>query len=261
VRPEAAGGRSGGPGRRTVTGPPLAKVHGLYGRSVSEYHLRGRASSYRDRVLTLVRRGWDSWRHMTEEEAQQSEETPVSETVTEPSDAVTETIPEAPAEEAPSAEATAEEVPSADAPAEEVLAVEGSSEEGSSEAEVPAASPGVVEVDAVIDGVVQRITPYGAFIQLPGGKLGLIHISEIDRNYVKDVHDHLREGDTIQAKILAIKEDGKIDLSIKALQDPQPRMERRRGNDPGFEQMLRKFLRSSEERQVDVKRSVMHKRK
>jgi S1 RNA binding domain protein len=175
---------------------------------------------------------------MTEEEAQQSEETPVSETATEAMEAAPETPSEVPATEA-------------EAPA---------TEEVSGEADAPASS-GVVEVDAVIDGVVQRITPYGAFIQLPGGKLGLIHISEIDRNYVKDVHDHLREGDTIQAKILAIKEDGKIDLSIKALQDPQPRMERRRGNDPGFEQMLRKFLRSSEERQVDVKRSVMHKRK
>ena len=183
---------------------------------------------------------------MTEEEAQQSEETPVSETATEPLEAA----PETPSE-----------VPASEVPASEVAGPEVAAEEGSSEDEVPAASPGVVEVDAVIDGVVQRITPYGAFIQLPGGKLGLIHISEIDRNYVKDVHDHLREGDTIQAKILAIKEDGKIDLSIKALQDPQPRMERRRGNDPGFEQMLRKFLRSSEERQVDVKRSVMHKRK
>ncbi len=106
----------------------------------------------------------------------------------------------------------------------------------------------------------QRITPYGAFIQMEGGKLGLVHISEIDRNYVKEVKEHLREGDTISAKVLAIKEDGKIDLSIKALQDPQPRVERR-GNDPGFEQMLRRFMRQSEERQVDLKRSVMHKRK
>lgn len=193
---------------------------------------------------------------MTEEEVLQSEETPVSEMATEPSEAAPETPSEVPAPEATIADAPAE-----DAPAAEGSSEEGTSEEGSTEGEAPAASPGVVEVDAVIDGVVQRITPYGAFIQLPGGKLGLIHISEIDRNYVKDVHDHLREGDTIQAKILAIKEDGKIDLSIKALQDPQPRMERRRGNDPGFEQMLRKFLRSSEERQVDVKRSVMHKRK
>ena len=107
----------------------------------------------------------------------------------------------------------------------------------------------------------QRITPYGAFIQLEGGKLGLIHISEIDRNYVKDVKEYLRESDTIQAKVLAIKDDGKIDLSIKALQDPQPSVQRSRGSDPQFEQKLRRFMRQSEERQVDVKRSVMNKRK
>jgi S1 RNA binding domain protein len=87
-----------------------------------------------------------------------------------------------------------------------------------------------------------------------------VHISEIDRNYVRDVHDHLRENDVVQAKVLAIKEDGKIDLSIKALQDPPPQRSRR-GSDPDFEAMLKKFMRSSEERQVDYKRSVEHKRK
>jgi S1 RNA binding domain protein len=117
-----------------------------------------------------------------------------------------------------------------------------------------------IEVGAVIDGSVQRITPYGAFLQLEDGRLGLVHISEVDRNYVKDVHDHLREGDVVQAKVLAIKEDGKIDLSIKALQDPPPPRQRR-GSDPEFEQMLKKFMRSSEERQVDYKRAVEHKRK
>ena len=117
-----------------------------------------------------------------------------------------------------------------------------------------------IEVGAVIDGTVQRITPYGAFLQLEDGRLGLVHISEVDRNYVKDVHDHLREGDVVQAKVLAIKEDGKIDLSIKALQDPPPPRQRR-GSDPEFEQMLKKFMRSSEERQVDYKRAVEHKRK
>ena len=61
----------------------------------------------------------------------------------------------------------------------------------------------------MIDGTVERITPYGAFLKLEDGRLGLIHISEIDRNYVKDVHDHLREGDVVQAKVQAIKEDGK----------------------------------------------------
>ena len=112
-----------------------------------------------------------------------------------------------------------------------------------------------------MEGTVQRITPYGAFLQLESGKVGLVHISEIDRNYVKDVREHLRESDVVQAKVLSIKEDGKIDLSIKALQDLQPRLTRRRGSDPGFEQMLKKFMRSSEERQVDYKRSLEHKRK
>src|ERR1043166_8281953 len=75
-----------------------------------------------------------------------------------------------------------------------------------------------IEIGAVVDGTVERITPYGAFLKLEDGRLGLVHISEVDRNYVKDVHDHLREQDVVKAKVLAIKEDGKIDLSIKALQ-------------------------------------------
>ena len=112
----------------------------------------------------------------------------------------------------------------------------------------------------MVDGAVERITPYGAFLKLEDGRLGLVHISEVDRNYVKDVHEHLREGDVVQAKVVAIKEDGKIDLSIKALQDPQPRVSRR-GSDPEFEQKLKRFMRQSEERQVDFKRSVEHKRR
>ena len=118
-----------------------------------------------------------------------------------------------------------------------------------------------LEVGAVIDGTVSRITPYGAFLTLEGGKMGLVHISEIDRNYVKDVREHLREGDSVEAKVVAIKDDGKIDLSIKALQDPAPPRASRRGSDPGFEQMLKKFMRQSEERQVDFRRATEHKRK
>ncbi len=116
------------------------------------------------------------------------------------------------------------------------------------------------KLGAVVDGTVERITPYGAFLKLEDGRLGLVHISEIDRNYVKDVHDHLREADVVQAKVLAIKEDGKIDLSIKALQDPPPTPPAPR-DDPEFEQMLKRFMKQSEERLVDYKRAVEHKRK
>jgi S1 RNA binding domain protein len=117
-----------------------------------------------------------------------------------------------------------------------------------------------LEIGAVVEGTVQRITPYGAFLQLEDGKIGLVHISEIDRNYVRNVEEHLRLNDRVQAKVMAIKEDGKIDLSIKALQDPAPRIDRR-GRDPEFEQKLKRFMRQSEERQVDFKRSVENKRK
>ena len=71
---------------------------------------------------------------------------------------------------------------------------------------------------------------------------------------MKSVEEHLRLNDKVQAKVVAIKEDGKIDLSIKALQDPAPRIDRRSGRDPEFEQKLKRFMRSSEERLVDVKR-------
>jgi len=118
-----------------------------------------------------------------------------------------------------------------------------------------------IEVGAVVEATVQRITPYGAFLQLEDGKVGLVHISEIDRNYVRNVEDHLHLNERVQAKAVAIKEDGKSDLSIKALQDPAPRVERSRGRDPEFEQKLKRFMRQSEERQVDYKRSVENKRK
>ena len=46
---------------------------------------------------------------------------------------------------------------------------------------------------------------------------------------MKDVREHLREGDSVEAKVVAIKDDGKINLSIKALQDPAPPRASRRG--------------------------------
>ena len=50
-----------------------------------------------------------------------------------------------------------------------------------------------IEVGAVVEGEVTGITNFGAFLQLPEGKVGLIHISEVSNVYVKDVHDFLKE--------------------------------------------------------------------
>ncbi|MBR4695413.1 MAG: S1 RNA-binding domain-containing protein, partial [Selenomonadaceae bacterium] len=52
-----------------------------------------------------------------------------------------------------------------------------------------------IEVGSVVEGVVTGITNFGAFVELPEGKVGLVHISEVADVYVKDVHDFLKERD------------------------------------------------------------------
>jgi S1 RNA binding domain protein len=113
------------------------------------------------------------------------------------------------------------------------------------------------EIGAIVPGTVVRIAPYGAFVKLESGETDLVHISEIDRNYVRSVEEHLRIDDAVTVKVVGVKEDGKIDLSIKqAAADWQPEASRprRAAKDPEFEQKLKRFMRSSEERLVDVKR-------
>ena len=57
-----------------------------------------------------------------------------------------------------------------------------------------------LEVGAIVEGEVTGITNFGAFVQLPEGKVGLIHISEVSNVYVKDVHDFLKEKDKVKVK-------------------------------------------------------------
>lgn len=78
-------------------------------------------------------------------------------------------------------------------------------------------------VGAIIEGKVTGITKFGAFVSLPEGKSGLVHISEIANTYVNDVHDHLTEGQDVKVKVLNIDQSGKISLSIKKALDPIPR--------------------------------------
>ena len=72
-----------------------------------------------------------------------------------------------------------------------------------------------LSVGAVLEGKVTGITKFGAFVTLPEGKSGLVHISEIANAFVNDVHDHLSMGQTVNVKVLSITPDGKINLSIK----------------------------------------------
>ena len=71
-----------------------------------------------------------------------------------------------------------------------------------------------VEIGSKVQGKVTGITNFGAFVELPEGTTGLVHISEVADSYVKDVNDHLKVGDQVEVKVISEKE-GKISLSIK----------------------------------------------
>ena len=79
-----------------------------------------------------------------------------------------------------------------------------------------------VEVGSILEGKVSGITKFGAFVTLPEGRSGLVHISEIAYSYVNDVKDHLQEGQEVKVKVIGVDEAGRINLSIKKAQDPPP---------------------------------------
>ena len=78
----------------------------------------------------------------------------------------------------------------------------------------------LVEVGNIVEGKVAGITNFGAFIQLPDGKTGLVHISEIAEEYVKDIKAHLKENQAVKVRVLSVDNNGKISLSIKKAYRP-----------------------------------------
>ncbi|MFN8509981.1 MAG: S1 RNA-binding domain-containing protein [Deinococcaceae bacterium] len=104
---------------------------------------------------------------------------------------------------------------------------------------------------SVASGRVTRITDFGAFIQFENGETGLVHISQIAHSFVRSVSDHLQEGQVIEVKVLGRDEKGRLDLSIKELQEepeeaPRPRAIGKQS--PAFENKLRSFMRDAKER-------------
>ena len=81
-------------------------------------------------------------------------------------------------------------------------------------------------VGTIVSGKVTTITKFGAFVSLPEGKSGLVHISEVAAAFVSDVHEFLTEGQEVQVKILSVSPEGKINLSVKQTQPQQLRQSR-----------------------------------
>ena len=74
-------------------------------------------------------------------------------------------------------------------------------------------------VGAILEGKVKSITNFGAFISLPEGKTGMVHISEVANAYVSDIRQHLTEGQDVKVMIIS-RENGKTNLSIKRTLPP-----------------------------------------
>lgn len=78
-------------------------------------------------------------------------------------------------------------------------------------------------VGSILDGKVTGITKFGAFVALPEGRSGLVHISEIAYTYVNEVSDYLKEGQEVKVKVIRIDQANRINLSIKKVNDPPQR--------------------------------------
>ncbi|MBI0580698.1 RNA-binding protein S1 [Neobacillus cucumis] len=136
-----------------------------------------------------------------------------------------------------------------------------------------------VEIGSKVQGKVTGITNFGAFVDLPDGSTGLVHISEVADTYVKDINDHLKVGDQVEVKVISMK-DGKTSLSIKkAIDRPegqtssysQQRPQRSgRGDNrskdfrpkgqfkskESFEDKMARFLKTSEENLSTLKKNT-----
>lgn len=139
-----------------------------------------------------------------------------------------------------------------------------------------------LEVGAILDGKVTGLTNFGAFVELPGGKTGMVHISEVANTYVKEIRDFVKENEMVKVKVLNIGDDGKVSLSMKQAVErpvapPPPRRspgggrnnsgggrpdnfewQSRRGaashDSMSFEEMMSKFKQTSDEKLSDLKK-------
>ena len=76
-----------------------------------------------------------------------------------------------------------------------------------------------VEVGKIYNGRVAKLMDFGAFVNILPGRDGLVHISQISQERVEKVSDKLSEGDMVRVKVLEVDKQGRIRLSMKAIQD------------------------------------------
>ena len=133
-----------------------------------------------------------------------------------------------------------------------------------------------IEVGSILEGKVSGITKFGAFVDLPDGATGMVHISEVASTYVSEIRDFVKENQVVKVKVLSLGEKGKVSLSMKqAVEQKKPAKRKpreaaapvtspgnfewqpsRRSDGPvSFEDMMSKFKQTSEDKMSDLKRA------
>ena len=116
-----------------------------------------------------------------------------------------------------------------------------------------------LKIGAILDGTVKNLAKFGAFVRLPDGSTGMVHISEVANGFVRDIRDHLSEGQAVRVMVIGT-EPGKISLSIKRAlpQEPAPPAP---PQEKSFDDMLRRFMTESDSRVSSSKLYADHKTK
>ena len=84
-----------------------------------------------------------------------------------------------------------------------------------------------VEVGSIVEGKITGVKKFGAFVALPGGQTGMVHISEVSNEYIQELSDVLSEGQTVKVKVMSISPDGN-----QCERKPPPRNNFRKGGTP-----------------------------
>ncbi len=107
-------------------------------------------------------------------------------------------------------------------------------------------------------GTVIKIMPYGAFIKLEEGGVGLIHISQFDDKFVEDAHAFIKVGEKVLVKVIGKGKKGKLNLSfVRTVTEEEIKREKK----DEFELKIKKFLRDSQDSLTDYKRRLKRKMK
>ncbi len=142
-----------------------------------------------------------------------------------------------------------------------------------------------LEVGKILEGKISGVTKFGAFVNLPNGETGMVHISEVAPTFVNEINDFVKVGDTVKVKVLSLGDGKKISLSIKQTVEAPPKPQNNKSfskprqrrsytpaptvTSPGnfewqsskkespqsFEDMMSKFKQTSEDKMSDLKRA------